>query len=105
MEKGTPAKGRPPLKEEVVREFTPLGKYRVRLVRNSRNTVSRPVLDIREYVVSIGSFEGFTRRGIRLTDRAQLDLLRDILLEVMDRVDFNGGPVPPSQETAKGKKR
>jgi hypothetical protein len=28
-------------------------------------------------------FEGFTRRGIRLVDRAQVELLRDILSEVL----------------------
>ena len=70
-------------KEEVIREFAPLGKYRVRLVRNPRRPNEAPVLDIREYV-SAETFEGFTRRGIRLGDRAQLDLLRDTLMEVLE---------------------
>jgi hypothetical protein len=72
-----------PAKEEVVREFAPLGKYRVRLVRNPRRPNEAPVLDIREYV-SAESFEGFTRRGIRIGDRAQIDLLRDTLMEVLE---------------------
>lgn len=41
------------------------------------------MLDIREHVSSEG-FEGFTRRGIRLGDRAQIDLLRDILKDVLE---------------------
>ncbi len=73
--------------EEVVREFTPLGKYRVRLVRNPRKPNDFPVLDIREYV-SAETFEGFTRRGIRIGDRAQMDLLRDTLLQVLEAGGF-----------------
>jgi len=74
-----------PQKEEVIREFPPLGsKYRVRVLENP-NTHAK-TLDIREYVVaSDNSFEGYTRRGIRLTDRAQLDLLRDILREILEQ--------------------
>ena len=75
------------VKEDVVREFPPLGKYRVRLVSNPRAPGEKPVLDIREYVAA-ESFEGFTRRGIRLGDRAQIDLLLDILKEVLERDGF-----------------
>ena len=78
---------RAPMREEVVREYPPLGKYRVRLVSNPRAPGTQPVLDIREYVAA-ESFEGFTRRGIRLGDRAQIDLLRDILKEVLERDGF-----------------
>lgn len=46
-----------PAKEEVIREFTPLGKYRVRLVRNPKRPNEAPILDIREYV-SAETFEG-----------------------------------------------
>lgn len=67
-------------KEEVIREFPPIGKYRIRLLAQP-NTQSK-TLDIREYIGS-ETFEGFTRRGIRVTDRAQADLLRDILSEVL----------------------
>lgn len=72
-----------PIAEEVIREFPPLGKYRIRLVKNPRRPNEKPVLDIREYV-SGESFEGFTRRGIRIQDRAQMDLLRDIIREILD---------------------
>ncbi len=76
-----------PSREELVREFPPLGKYRIRLLRNPRRPGEGPVLDIREYVSS-NTFEGFTRRGIRLADRAELDLLRDVLREVLERDGF-----------------
>lgn len=79
--------------EEVVREFTPLGKYRVRLVRNPKKPNDAPVLDIREYV-SAETFEGFTRRGIRIGDRAQMDLLRDTLLQILEA----GGFTKPAPE-------
>lgn len=72
-----------PVHEEVLREFPPLGKYRIRLVKNPKKPQDKPTLDIREYV-STETFEGFTRRGIRLNDRAQMDLLRDILKEILE---------------------
>ena len=72
-----------PIPEEVLREFPPIGKYRVRIVKNGRRQDATPVLDIREYVSADG-FEGFTRRGIRLDNRAQLDMLRDILRECLE---------------------
>jgi hypothetical protein len=65
----------------VIREFPPLGKYRVRVLENDK--ARQRVLDIREYI-SGESFEGFTRRGIRITDRAQIDLLRDALREILE---------------------
>ena len=71
--------------EEVIREFPPIGsKYRVRILVNPKT--HQRTLDVREYIVASGgsSFEGYTRRGIRLTDRAQLDLLRDILKEILE---------------------
>jgi hypothetical protein len=76
-----------PIKEDVVREFPPLGKYRIRLVLNPKRPSEAPVLDIREYISS-ETFEGFTRRGIRLGDRAQMDLLRDILKEILEAGGF-----------------
>jgi hypothetical protein len=76
-----------PISEEVLREFAPLGKYRVRLVRNPKRPSEAPVLDIREYVSS-EKFEGFTRRGIRIGDRAQMDLLRDVLQAVLEAGGF-----------------
>lgn len=78
---------KPPLNEEVIREFPPVGKYRVRLTRNPRRPLDPPALDIREYVHS-ETFEGFTRRGIRLSARADLEMLRDVLKEVIERDGF-----------------
>lgn len=49
----------------VVREFPGMGKYRVRIVRSSAGPRASVVLDVREYAKS-ESFEGFTRRGIRI---------------------------------------
>ena len=84
MEKTT---AQAPLNEEVLREFPPVGKYRVRLTKNPRRPLDPPALDIREYVHS-ESFEGFTRRGIRLSARADLEMLRDVLAEVIEREGF-----------------
>jgi len=65
--------------DEVLREFPPIGKYRVRHLRHTKTGAE--TLDIREYV-SAETFEGFTRRGIRM-DRAQADLLRDLLRDIL----------------------
>lgn len=70
-----------PVREVVTREWPPLGKYRVRLVEHPKT--HEKSLDIREYV-SGSSFEGYTRRGIRLNARAQIDLLRDALKEILE---------------------
>lgn len=67
-------------KEEVLREFPPIGKYRIRLLSGAKP--KERTLDIREYV-SGETFEGFTRRGIRLSDRAQVELLRDVFSELL----------------------
>lgn len=67
-------------KEEVLREFPPIGKYRIRLLSGAKP--KERTLDIREYV-SGETFEGFTRRGIRLSDRAHVELLRDVLSELL----------------------
>lgn len=77
--------------DEVLREFPPIGKYRVRLVASKRRG-GEAVLDIREYVKG-GDFEGFTRRGIRLSARAEMDLLRDVLKEVLEQAGLaKAGP-------------
>jgi hypothetical protein len=76
-----------PSREEVVREFPPLAKYRIRLLRNPKRPQEPPILDIREYVSS-NTFEGFTRRGIRIMDRAEMDLLRDVIREVLELNGF-----------------
>ena len=68
-------------KEAVIREFPPVGKYRVRVLEDEK--ARKRILDVREYI-SAESFEGFTRRGIRISDRAQVDLLRDALREILE---------------------
>jgi hypothetical protein len=84
------AKSETKIQEDVLREFPPIGRYRVRLVKNKRS--SDPVLDIREYVKG-AEFEGFTRRGIRISARAEMDLLRDVLKEVLEQAGFaKAGP-------------
>lgn len=55
--------------EKVVKEFPKVGKYRVRVLEKGK----KRVLDIREYVQS-DMFEGFTRRGIRLTPEEAAEL-------------------------------
>lgn len=66
--------------DNVIRELAPVARYRVRVLEDDK--ARKRVVDIREYVS--GSFEGYTRRGIRLTDRAQVDLLRDALREILE---------------------
>ena len=70
------------LKDHVLKEFPALGKYRIRLLVDPAKPAAEPTLDIREYVNS-QSFEGFTRRGIRISAKADLDVLRDVLQEVL----------------------
>lgn len=77
---------------EVLREFPPIGKYRIRLLSAPQHDVA-PVLDIREYV-SAETFEGFTRRGIQLSVVQILDL-RDILKEVLERGSHGSGAPGP----------
>lgn len=85
-------------RDDVLQEFAPLGKYRVRLLKDAKNPSGDPLLDIREYVSS-DTFEGFTRRGIRLADRGQIDLLRDTLGEVLER-NGTAKPAPGTRPLA-----
>ena len=71
------------LKEDVVlTNFENLGKYKVRLLK-SEKTSAPPMLDVREYITG-DSFEGFTRRGIRLNPGQMRGLLK-ILKEIEAR--------------------
>jgi len=63
--------------DSVVRELNPIGKYRIRILATDKGQV----LDIREYIQD-SSFEGFTRRGIRLTIPVETDLLRHAAYEL-----------------------
>jgi len=67
----------------VIREFPQIGKYRVRVVRSSAGPKATIVLDIREYAKS-ETFEGFTRRGIRIASPAEAQNLLDIMRAVTD---------------------
>ncbi len=69
-------------RDVVIRELIPVGRYRVRVLEDEK--AKRRVIDIREYLSGGSAFEGYTRRGIRLTDRAQVDLLRDALREILE---------------------
>lgn len=71
--------------QEVVMEFEPLGKYKVRLVKEGM----RVILDIREYIES-ETFTGFTRKGIRLSTTEHVRTLTEIL-DAVTKVDaFKG---------------
>ena len=76
-----------PIKEEVLKEFPLLGEYRIRFIRSPKRPSEAPGLDIREYISS-ETFERFTRRGIRLGERAQMDLLEDVLKEILEAGGF-----------------
>lgn len=68
----------------IMREFAPVGKYRVRLIKSSSGPRASTVLDIREYAKG-ENFEGFTRRGIRLATLEDAKTLSDALNEVMSQ--------------------
>lgn len=76
--------GKKEFHEDVIQEYPAIGKYRIRLVQSTKDdgTKRTPALDIREYVTQEG-FEGFTRRGIRLTTASQMDNLKEILVQVL----------------------
>jgi hypothetical protein len=63
--------------DTVIKAFPPIGKYRIRLLQDAKGNEA---LDIREYIEA-DSFEGFTRRGIRL-DLEQSAFLAAILKDV-----------------------
>ena len=78
----------------VIREFPKMGEYRIRLLQSS----SGPKLDIREFV-SADTFEGFTRRGIRIDMHEAADLaalILDIHSGALKRVAPNSGIDAPS---------
>lgn len=66
---------------EVVHEFASIGKYRLRVVKSA---AKQTLFDVREYVKgSFESFEGFTRRGIRIASKAEAEALRDVLNQIL----------------------
>lgn len=60
--------------DNVVREFSAIGKYRIRILGTGKGQV----LDLREYI-STKDFEGFTRRGVRLAIPKETYELRQIV--------------------------
>ena len=64
----------------VVREFPDIGKYKVRLVQKSSRD-ARLILDIREYANS-PTFQGFTRRGVRIMVQDELPKLREVIDQI-----------------------
>ncbi len=72
-------KARKPFEVTVVREFPDLGRYKVRLLKDPRKG-GPPWLDVREYVVG-ANYQGFTRKGVRLSTREEVAALRRILDE------------------------
>jgi len=69
---------RPRPEPVVVHEFPEVGKYRLRLVRSSAGPRASIILDIREYARA-ETFEGFTRRGIRVVSKAEVESLAESL--------------------------
>ena len=74
------AASKPPPSQIVLREFPDLGKYKVRLVQKSKRD-ERKILDIREYANG-PTFQGFTRRGVRIMVDEELPKLRAIMDEI-----------------------
>lgn len=77
-------------KEIVCHEFPAIGKYRVRLVKAD---LKDPVtLDVREYVKGANgaTFEGFTRRGIKLSSTKDIMALRDALTIALSMLEVKG---------------
>jgi hypothetical protein len=71
-------------KEVVCHEFPAVGKYRVRLVKED---LKAPVaLDVREYIKG-REFQGFTRRGIKLSTTREVMELRDHLNVVLSMLE------------------
>ena len=69
--------------EIVVKEFTDIGRYKVRIVKSGKD--SDPVVDVREYIDSEG-FTGFTRKGVRLQWDALMSLEK-ILPELIKEME------------------
>ena len=79
--------------DEVVQEYPHLGKYRIRVLRKTNGNGPSITLDIREYI-SAESFEGFTRRGIRLGELDLVNQLRDTLADIVSKEWFQSPNLP-----------
>ena len=76
--------------DEVLHEYPAIGKYRIRVLKKETSRTKATMLDIREYV-SAETFEGFTRRGIRLTGAEDVAKLHEALSDVLQRGWFEPG--------------
>ena len=76
--------------EEEIHEYPVIGKYRVRVLKKETSRTKQTMLDIREYV-SADTFEGFTRRGVRLTAADEVHKLYEVLADVVKRGWFEPG--------------
>lgn len=77
--------------DNVVREFPQLGRYRLRVLELDNG---RQCLDIREFVEN-STFEGFTKRGVRLPLPRSIDVLKQVFAEL------DGAPSPvPAREAS-----
>lgn len=77
---------------EVLREYPPIGKYRIRLIGSRDPLLPDPgYLEIREYV-SNDAFEGFTRNGVEIKGIEKIVLLQEILSEIVQQ-HTKTGPV------------
>jgi hypothetical protein len=65
--------------DNTIKEFPAIGRYRVRILTNGNG---QHVLDIREYISNSQTFEGFTRRGIRLTIPTETTTLASVLAQL-----------------------
>ncbi len=77
--------------QEVVMEYEPVGKYKVRLVREGSRAGGEPrmILDIREFISS-EQYTGFTKKGVRLSTSDELTTLASILDSLMKADPFSG---------------
>ena len=71
--------------EELIYEYPAVDRFRVRVLRKDDKTTS---LDIREYVAA-EKFQGFTRKGIRLTSKEHMLQLRDSISDALTRGWFD----------------
>lgn len=90
QENGKARRAAPP--ESVLHEYPAIGKYRVRVVRNETRRAGGTMLDVREYIQS-ETFEGFTRRGIRLGSDRELAQLQEALEDAATH-DWFANPRP-----------
>lgn len=71
--------------EELIHEYPAVNRYRIRVLRKRKKVTS---IDVREYV-DAEKFKGYTRKGVRLTDKHDIETLRDSLTDALARGWFD----------------